>query len=273
MPSAGRCVSAVENGGPFSDLVIDHCITKSVRDSAAFLSVTEGSTKYSSLGYISGSSSEKLRIAIYSNTLFGNQPDKAVLEGIEHIRKLCEELSHEVVDSRGPAVDGKAISLAFFTLAGFTMDQVCKMMEPMIQQPVNKTFLEPFTHQLVEWLRTLDSQAVPNAKETIQSSAHLMLQYAQEFDVLLCPTLANPPRELAYLSPKLDRETVIHRTENYTAYTPIHNISDMCAMSVLLDKSSQGLPLGSHFAAMPGSEVKLFNLAFQLEEEAHWMRV
>ncbi|MDH5377892.1 MAG: amidase family protein, partial [Gammaproteobacteria bacterium] len=162
------------------------------------------------------------------------------------------------------------ISLAFFTLAGFSMDQVCQMMEPLIQRPIDDTLVEPFTHELIRWFRTLDAQAVAVALETVKTSAQGMLEFASQYDVLLCPTLAIEPPKLGYLSPSLNREVLIERTERFAAYTPIHNISGMCAMSVPLSKSRKGLPIGSHFAAMPGDEAKLFSLAYELEEASPW---
>lgn len=45
----------------------------------------------------------------------------------------------------------------------------------------------------------------------------------------------------------------------------------MCAMSVPLHVNPSGLPIGSHFAAKPGEEKKLFDLAYQLEEASPWL--
>lgn len=277
MPSAGRCVPAMDNGGPFGDLVIEHCISKSVRDSAAFLSVTEDkgtqsrSPKFAPIGEVTEIDPRPLRIGVYTTSLMGTEADPEVVAVIEKTRQLCEDLGHEIVPIDGPNVDGKAVSLAFFTLAGLTLDQVCKMMEPMLQRPVDENFIEPFTFQLVQWFRSLENDAVPNAMEVIRQSANLMLQFFDQYDVLLCPTLTTEPKPLGYLSPKLDRETLVERTEQYVGYTPIHNISGMCAMSVPLFLSSSGLPLGSHFAAKPGAESTLLSLAYQLETAAPWV--
>jgi len=97
-----------------------------------------------------------------------------------------------------------------------------------------------------------------------------MLQFADQYDVLLCPTLVNEPKEMGYLSPMLNRDILIERTEQYVGYTPIHNISGMCAMSAPLFNSSKALPNGSHFSAKPGAEATLINLAYQLENAVPW---
>lgn len=277
MPSAGRCVPAMENGGPFADLVIDHCISKSVRDSAAFLSITEDKgtpsrkPKFPPIGNVTEASSQSLRIGVYTKSLMGTEADPEVLSVIEKTRQLCDDLGHETILVDGPDLDGKAISLAFFTVAGFTMKQICLMIEPILQRPIDEDFIEPFTFQLIQWFRSLDNDAVSHSVEMMKKSTNLMLEFSNQYDVLLCPTLTSEPKPLGYLSPKLDRETLIERTEQYVGYTPIHNISGMCAMSVPLFMSSSGLPMGSHFAAKPGAESTLINLAYQLENAAPWV--
>ena len=140
----------------------------------------------------------------------------------------------------------------------------------MLQRPVDENFVEPFTFQLIQWFRSLDNDAVPQAIEAMQNSTNLMRQFSEQYDVLLCPTLTSKPKPLGYLSPNLNRDTLICRTEEYVGYTPIHNISGMCAMSVPLFVSPSGLPMGSHFAAKPGAESTLLGLAYQLEAAAPW---
>ena len=277
MPSAGRCVPAMENGGAFADLVIDHCVSKTVRDSAAFLSVTEDKgtpsrkPKFTPIGEVMETKPGPLRIGVYTRSLMGTEADPEVIAVIEKTRQLCEDLGHDTMLTDGPKVDGKAVSLAFFTLAGFALNQMCMMMEPMLQRPVDEDCIEPFTFQLIQWFRSLNNDAVPRSIEVMRNSADFMLQFSDRYDVLLCPTLTSEPKPLGYLSPKLDRETLIGRTEQYVGYTPIHNISGMCAMSVPLFVSPSGLPMGSHFAAKPGAESTLIGLAYQLETAAPWV--
>jgi len=276
MPTPGRCVPALDAGGPYGNLVVDHCISKTVRDSAAFLSVTEDKgtptrqSKFPPLGFIKHSKQKKLRIGFYTTTLLGNAAVAEVVDAVRHTQSLCESLGHDVIETSGPDVDGKAISLAFFTLAGLAMDKVCRLMEPLLQSTVNEDVIESFTYQLICWFRSLDADAVSKSVDILQRSGDRMLQFAGQYDVLLCPTLVSAPQKIGFLSPMLDRDVLIERTERYVGYTPIHNISGMCAMSLPLFTSSSGLPIGSHFAAMPGAEATLMNLAYHLEIAAPW---
>jgi amidase len=53
-------------------------------------------------------------------------------------------------------------------------------------------------------------------------------------------------------------------------YTQLHNICGNTAMSVPLHFDSNGLPLGSQFAARMGAEATLLALAYELEEARPW---
>jgi amidase len=97
-----------------------------------------------------------------------------------------------------------------------------------------------------------------------------MRSYLEGYDVVLCPTVPCAPFPLGTLSPELDRETLIRRTETLAGYTPIHNIAGVPAMSVPLFTAPAGWPIGSHFAARQGGEATLLGLAYQLEEAAPW---
>lgn len=272
-PSAGRCIATVENMGPFADLVSDHCISKSVRDSAAFLSITEKrgtDARFEPLGFYKGRDIRGLRIGLYTKSLMGREADEDVKESIDKTAKLCEDLGHEVEYASAPDIDGKAVSDGFFTLAGSMINQLAAMMEPILNRKVNGGDFEPFTLSLLHWCQNLERGALDKALADLKLASTKFLAFAETYDVLLCPSLTSSPKCLGYLSPDLDRELLIQRTEDYVGYTPIHNIAGMCAMSVPLYVNSVGMPLGSHFAARPGAEKTLFDLAYQLETALPW---
>ena len=59
-------------------------------------------------------------------------------------------------------------------------------------------------------------------------------------------------------------------TNDYMGYTRLHNICGTTAMSVPLHWDSDGLPIGSQFAARMGGEATLLALAYELEEVRPW---
>ncbi len=271
-PSVKRTVPAILFENDFTNLVSDHCVSISVRDSAAFLAATERKDQQAvlpPLGYIDRPIRQSLKIAVYNTILIGDLPEPEVLKALEHTARLCEQLGHEVIEVKAPKLDGKAISDAFFILAGSAVDGVAGIIES-IKGSYNDNDIEPFTQSLIEWYRTLPAESLAKAQKVLEYSKRIMSQYVDQFDVVLCPTLGTLPQPLGYLSPRLDREELIRRTEKFAGFTPIHNITGLPAMSVPLCMTESGLPVGSHFTASIGDEAILLGLAYQLEEASPW---
>jgi len=272
-PSARRVFPTQEVNPDFQDLLAEHCVSKSVRDSAYFLAATEqtgDNAHLPPLDLVKGPLTRKLKIGWYAETLMGEQPTDGVAQALQKTIGICRELGHEVIPVDAPPVDGRAISDAFFTIAGKGMYDMTQMLQGMIGRPVGSEDLEPFTLELIEWYLTLPPHALEQARQDIQASKQAMRTYVDKYDVLLCPTLPMEPVKLGYLSPTLGREELLKRTEKLAGYTPIHNMAGIPAMSVPLHINAEGLPIGSHFAAPYGQEKVLLELAYQLEEAAPW---
>ncbi|MFA9462450.1 amidase family protein [Thiohalorhabdus sp. Cl-TMA] len=271
-PSAGRCV-APGDAGPLGGMLAEHCISRTVRDSAALLSVTEATgaeARYPPIGFFRGPGKKRLKIGYYTRTLTGGEADAEVEEALNTVAALCWDLGHEVVPTPGPEIDGKAVSEGFFTVAGAAMDGLVATMQGALGREIGSDDLEPFTLRLIEWYRTLGRDAMARAIGRLQDAGERMNRFAEAFDVLLCPTLSAPAQPLGWLSPRLEREELVARTEDWVGYTPIHNAGGMPAMSVPLSMSGRGLPIGSHFAARPGDDALLLGLAYELEQAAPW---
>jgi amidase len=266
-PGRGRSVS---NGvpDPFG-LLIEHCVSRSVRDSAQMLAVTEASSDHP-VGFVAGPSATRLRIGVYRETLLGRSPDPVAAQALAHAVTLCTSLGHECVEVPAPTVDGRAVSDAFFTAAGAGIDGFAKLLQPMLGRELDERDLEPFTLSLLQWYRALAPGALEQAVANMQRASTHMLAFLADHDVALCPTLPIEPPDLGTLAPTLAREQLIARTEVLAGYTAVHNMAGAPAMSVPLSVSAEGLPIGTHFAASPGHEARLLSLAYELEDAVRW---
>jgi Asp-tRNA(Asn)/Glu-tRNA(Gln) amidotransferase A subunit family amidase len=91
------------------------------------------------------------------------------------------------------------------------------------------------------------------------------------YDMLLTPTLAEPPVKLGVLdmmSP--DTKAYTERLWRYTPFTYPFNVTGQPAMSVPLAWNGAGLPIGVHFVGRYGDEAGLYRLAGQLEQARPW---
>lgn len=266
-PSRGRTVPSITTASPYDTLLSDGCISRSVRDTALFLSIVESASAHPPLGHVREPSGRPLRIGYTSTTLLGTEPEADCLRALELTLGLCRELGHRVDEAAAPPIDGHALSEAYFSLAGEAMAGMVAMVEPMLGRAIGKADLEPFTLNLIAGAPLAGSLDV---RATFEKAAVLYLEALAPYDVLLTPTYATRPWDLGWLSPLLSREELIARTERSVCYTPIHNVAGCPAMSVPLYWSADNVPIGSHFAAAPGREDVLLGLAYQLEQARPW---
>ncbi len=269
-PSRGRCVPA-SMPSEFGALVSDHCISRSVRDSALFLSLTEDrESALPPVGHVRAPVARSLRIATWTRTLMGDEPEAAVRRAHDEAVALCRSLGHEIEPVAPPAIDGPAVGDAFFLVAGSAVAALVEMVDRMRGYPVQRDELEPFTWAISDELARRGPGALAWARATFAASTESYLAATRLFDAVLTPTLATAPWRLGHLSPVLGREELLRRTARSVGYTPIHNIAGCPAMSVPLRWTDDGLPIGAHFAAAPGADALLLGLAYQLEEARPW---
>jgi AcrR family transcriptional regulator len=129
---------------------------------------------------------------------------------------------------------------------------------------------EPFTRALAERFLARGPGALGPALAAIHSAAAAYHGWAAGFDVSVCPTIPDLPPPIGTLSPVLDPDLLLRRTERLAGYTPVHNMAGVPAMSVPIGGSEEGLPIGIHFAGQAGADGLLLALALQLEQAAPW---
>jgi amidase len=271
-PSNRRSTPAWPDAPGFAALVVEHCMSRSVRDSAAFLAATERTgpdAAYPSVGVAEGPSATRLRIAVLTPTLLGREPDDAVARELDRAAKLCEGLGHHVEVADRPDIDGQAISDGFFTAAAVAMAQMALMAAGKLGRPPGPAELEPFTLELIDWAATLRPDTAADRERALTDGGRAYLTLFERCDVVLSPTLARVSWPIGHLSPAAGRETLIRRTQEAVGYTPIHNVAGCPAMTVPLGRH-EGLPVGIHFAAAPGADRLLLSLAYELEAAAPW---
>jgi amidase len=269
-PSRGRHMVANRSGSDFADMTSEHCVSRTVRDSALFLSLTEDRTRSDQVGFVLEPLSRRLRIGAWTRTMSDAEPSPAVLRAHEDVVQLLVELGHRVEVVAAPRFGTLNLAEACYLVAGAAVAGVVEAIDRTRREPVQEQELEPFTWSLVDSYRARGDEALPYARGVLARAAATYREVCAPFDVVLTPTLASEPVPLGHLSPVLSRDLLLERTAGVLAYTPIHNVAGCPAMSVPLCWSESGLPLGAHFAAAPGQDALLLALAYQLELARPW---
>jgi Asp-tRNA(Asn)/Glu-tRNA(Gln) amidotransferase A subunit family amidase len=106
---------------------------------------------------------------------------------------------------------------------------------------------------------------------TIHRTGRVVARWFESFDVLLSPTLSEPPKKLGVFDMNTDDFDLYGRhVARFTAFTSWFNASGNPAMSVPLYWAPAGLPIGVQFGGRYGDEATLLRLAAQLEQARPW---
>ncbi|MET9827655.1 amidase family protein [Streptomyces sp. NPDC006349] len=181
---------------------------------------------------------------------------------------LCERLGHDVVETTARYRPDDVGRTSGVLMGADLVAQIDARLD-RLGRPLADDDIEPFTRVLYDAYRALPAADVSRALRRAQEIGWAVGAAFDEVDVLLSPTLARPTPPLGTLD-TADPESIYRHASVYAAFTSVHNVTGMPAMSVPFGHDSRGLPLGVQFAARLGGEGTLLALAAQLERSAPW---
>ena len=267
-PSRGRMT--VQDYGLAADIGVENCVSRSVRDSAAVFALSEDTgakAKLKPTGFIAGPDKKRLKVAFNTMSYYGTEPHPDVKASVEATAKLCESLGHEIVPVKNP-INGQEFIDTFLTIWASGPAGIMALVKSKGLKP--EDVLEPWTISLAEMFARKPKDALQKALAKFAEAEKTVDAFMAGYDVWLTPVLNSPAPKLGEQAPTVDFETLYKRTIEYVNYTPIHNVAGTPAMSVPLGFSTDGLPIGSQFAAKKGQEGLLFALAYELEAAQPW---
>lgn len=257
------------------NIASDLCLSRSVRDTAAFLSVVErrDNPDLAPVGFVSGPAKKRLRIALVMNTLRGQKPHAQVEKATESAASLCEKHGHKVEPIKLP-INGDEFIDAFIGLWSTSTAGLESIAKQLLGEGTKlEEVLEPWTMGLIELAK---SRGVPNcvqqATKVFGDVTVAVESVFQSYDVILSPVMTNPPFKIGWHDTRVEFKTLMQRVIDDVGYTPLHNGCGTTAMSVPLYWTPEGLPIGSQFAAWRGGESTLLQLAYELEAARPWAR-
>ena len=139
----------------------------------------------------------------------------------------------------------------------------------MIGRKITADDVEPGTWANYELGAAIDAGTYVGALQKMQAWARRAISWWCDdgFDLLLTPTLAEPPPLLGDMT---DPETGGGRLLTFALFGAPFNVTGQPAMSVPLGMSKSGLPIGVQLVGAPYREDLLFRVAAQLETAAPW---
>lgn len=97
-----------------------------------------------------------------------------------------------------------------------------------------------------------------------------MVAAQSRVDVVLTPTLAQPPRPVGWFTEGGDPVTDYARQRAFTPFTALYNLTGQPALSLPLGWTGENLPIGVQLVGAPGADALLLELGASLASVAPW---
>ena len=279
-PNRGRVPVGPPLGEGWNGLSHGHVVSRSVRDSAALLDATAGSSvgePYAAPHYegtcleATQRSPGRLRIGMMTTGRPGVVVDDEARAAVGFAARLLVELGHDIVEDFTLPIDWPATTQVFGVLSGTHVAATIRDRARVLEREPSVDDIEYVTWIQLANASTRGALDYVDAVRTMHRIGHEVGTAFEEIDVLMTPTSGRPPPPIGLLDmntndlPAFGREA--GRVSNFLG---IMNITGQPAMSVPLHFTDDGLPMGVHFAARWGGEPLLYSLAAQLERAAPW---
>ena len=299
-PSRGRMPTGPDYGEIWLGAVVDHVLTRSVRDSAAALDATHGPDVGAPYGiapptrpylYEVDQLPGRLTVAWTDRSPYGGPVHPDCVAAVRDSVALLEQLGHVVVETR-PPVDGPTFAKAFLTMVCSECAADVQDAGRAIGKKPTRPVFEPATWALHLLGKAIRADELSTALRQMNTTSRAMGRFFTQHDLLVTPTIAVPPFEIGALQPsRVERATleVLGRAGSgrlfrlarlldrlaakvfeAVPFTAIFNATGQPAMSVPLSWNADGLPIGTQIVGRFGDEATLFRVAGQLERARPW---
>jgi amidase len=278
-PSQGRITL-----GPLRDesgLAVEHCVSRTVRDTAALLDATRGpgigDTVIAPLParpYVEelGADPGRLRIGILDHHAQGQRVDAEVTEAAQAVGRLLESLGHHVEAAWPEALEDKTLGSTFGAMWSTNVGAMQRRFEEQLGRPLEEREFEPMNRAQAEFAKQLTAVDYALALSAVAQFRRKMHSWWQDgWDLLLTPTLGELPLKLGTIvNDPGNPMSPMRRAGEFVAFTPAFNISGQPAISLPLEWTAEGLPVGVQLVAAYGREDVLIRIASQLEQANPW---
>lgn len=279
-PTRARNPLGPDIGDVMGGLVVEHVVTRTVRDSAAVLDCTHGDepgdpyfappVERPFLSEV-GRSPGRLRIAFSTKNPTGSPLHPDCVAAVEQAAGLCEQLGHSVEEA-SPDVDNSLLTDAFLTIWGVGLATTVEAYSMLHGRVPTERDFEGLTWGLYQQGKTITAARLQIAIGMIQVIARQVARFHEKYDCWLTPTLGGPPIKNGVIDiHESDPAKAFAPIIDYVPFTPLQNATGQPAVSLPLHWNAQDLPVGVMFVGRFGDEAGLYRLSAQLEEAQPWI--
>jgi len=301
-PTRGRVSWSGLYGEMWSGASVEGCVSRSVRDTAAYLDVISGSGPGDP--YISAQPQRpylqevniapgKLRIGWSLTHTIGQRVDAACKTAVEHALEVLRQEGHTVEEVALP-YQREDLTEAFIVIVAAETAADVAALSQHLGYKAGPGDVEANTYALALLGRSFTAADYALAKRRWHELSQRMVDFHEKYDVLVTPTLARCPIRLGALqNSKVENallivvnalglgsivraslNQLIEKIYGYMPWTPFANMTGQPSMSIpFYQTEEEKLPIGVMFTGRMGQEDLLLRLAGQLERVAPWDKI
>ncbi len=273
--------------GPFAGegwagMAIDGFLTRSVRDTAVLLDATCGpdlGAPYHapplSARFVDALKRPpgRLKVAFSVHNPAGGDIHPACAAAVEDAARLLADLGHEVVEA-SPAADVGGMMRAWTVIVACGTALWVRSTLARRGRALVAGELEPVAMAACRYAESLNGADYLEAVEQVHAFGRQVAGFFLDHDVLLTPTLAEPPAKIGRFAHRFDDFAAYRLGEEgvfaYSPYTAAANATGQPAASLPLSWTGDDLPIGVQLACGFGEDEKLLALCAEIEQARPW---
>ena len=276
-PSRGRTPTTPLLTTMSYPLGINHVLTRTVRDTALLLDLTNG--PFTGDPYVIapplrpyvdevGADPGRCRIASSITMPNGDPVDPDCAAVLERVAVVLAGLGHEVTQTAPDfPLDALQTVMGVFMAVPLVVDVDRRLAE--LARSLRDDDLEPMTRWIYENGKSIPGTAVVVAHRELERAAHVIGGFFTSYDLFVTPTLARTVPPLGLLDTS-NLEAMKTHAGALAANVAPYNITGQPAISLPLGTDRDGMPVGVQLVAAYGREDLLLRIASQLEVACPW---
>jgi amidase len=296
-PSRGVQPMGPAKNESWLSLVSGHVVSRSVRDAARMLDLTQGPglgapygpvrTPLSCWDALKGSVQGR-RVAFSKQSLFGQETQAEAVVALETTMKACEALGMTVVESQ-PKINKEELLMSYYIIIAASVAGDVARNEKLMGVQANLDHVEHATWFLKVAGEKLRANQLEQAIYVARQATIQWEEFLTEFDYFSTPTMAYEPSPVGLMDLSMAEKAAIRLAEflplkvilkvlqqigtrgiERTPNTSLFNMTGHPAMSVPTYWTTADVPIGVQFVGRMGDDHDLMMLAAKLEDVYGW---
>ena len=279
--------------------VVEHAVTRSVRDTALLLDLThgpDGTAPYAarapqgSFAAAAAREPGRLAIGVFRRSPLGLGISAETLQALDVAAALARDGGHAVTEIDLPMIDRSFMSdfarTVAASIAGLMRLEAVRNGRSILGD------LERATRVLARFGEVMSAGELYAGLERLHAASRALIVHTAPYDAVLMPVIAHPPVPVGGMDATGIDETVesvldrlrltrllsldpvfsqlMDKSLWFTHWPAIQNVTGQPAISMPVHVTPAGLPIGIQAAGRPGDEETLLSFAAQMETLCGW---